>query len=171
MVEHAQSDCHRSAEKSLKKENEMPDIGCMLDDQMKQLQKKRREGLIAHLQTMKTLLRQGLPIRGHDDVDSNTRQSNEEKVSNEGLTLLLKENLYVSHDVLTEQEELIVLNARRQLLLKITTKTAAFYSIIRGESSDIPKTEQLSFSVRYCTDTYDIHEDFTGVLPRRFSDT
>ena len=27
------------------------------------------------------------------------------------------------------------------------------------------KTEQLSFSVRYCTDTYDIHEDFIGVLP------
>ena len=79
MAEHPQSDCHRSAEKSLKKENEMPDIGCMLDDQMKELQKKRREGLIAHLQTMKTLLRQGLPIRGHNDVDSNIRQFNEDK--------------------------------------------------------------------------------------------
>ena len=52
MAEHAQSDCHRSAEKSLKEENEVPDIGCMLDDQMKELQKKRREGLIAHLQTI-----------------------------------------------------------------------------------------------------------------------
>ena len=43
MAEHAQSDCHRSVEKSLKKENEIPDIGCMLDDQMKELHKKRRE--------------------------------------------------------------------------------------------------------------------------------
>ena len=33
----------------------------------------------------------------------------------------------MSHDVLTEQEELIVLNTRRQLLLEIATKKAAFY--------------------------------------------
>ena len=115
---------------------------------------------------MKTLLRQGLPIRGHNDVDSNIRQFNEGKaISNEGLRLFLKDNLYMSHDVLTEQEELIVLNARRQLLFEITTKTAVFYSIICKESSNIAKTEQLSFSVHYCTDTYDIREDFIGVFP------
>ena len=67
---------------------------------------------------MKTLLHEGLPIRGHSDVDLNIRQFDKDKaVSNEWLTLLLKENLHMSHDVLTKQEELIVLNARRQLLL------------------------------------------------------
>ena len=32
MAEHAQSDYRRSAKKSLKTENKMPDIGCMLDN-------------------------------------------------------------------------------------------------------------------------------------------
>ena len=49
MTEHAQSDSHRSAEKSLKKENEMLDIGCKLDDQMKELRKQRGDGLTGHL--------------------------------------------------------------------------------------------------------------------------
>ena len=133
---------------------------------MQELQKKKGEGLIAHLQTMKTLLRQGLPIRGHNDIDSNTRQFNKDKeINNDGLKHLLKENQYMSHDILIEEEEMIVLNARRQLLSEINTGAAAFYSIICNESSDISKTDQLSYSGRYCTDAYDIQEEFIGVLP------
>jgi hypothetical protein len=39
-----------------------------------------------------------------------------------------------------------------------------FYSIICDESSDISKTEQLSFSGRYCNENYEILEDFIGVM-------
>ena len=71
----------------------------------------------------------------------------------------------MSHEVLTEQEELIVLNAIGQLLFESSTIATAFYSIICNESSYIAKTEQLSLYVRYITDTYDIHKDCSGVLP------
>lgn len=42
-----------------------PDVACQIDDQHQKQQDLRRTGLIAHLDTMKTLLRQGLAIRGH----------------------------------------------------------------------------------------------------------
>ncbi len=103
MAGHARSENHKSAEKSSKRERRIPDIGCMLDDQTKELQKKRRQGIVAHLQTMETLLRQGLPIRGHNDLDSNIRHLNKDKaIKNDGLKLFLQVNLYMLHDILTK---------------------------------------------------------------------
>ena len=115
------------------------------------------------MDTFKTLLRQGVPIRGHTDKDSNIFQFNKDKaVENAGLNLLLKENQYMSHDILAEQEEMLVLSARKRLLNDVNA--SEFYSIICDESSDISKTEQLSFSVRHCSETYEIFEDFLGVM-------
>ena len=42
MAEHAKSDTHGSTKKSSKKEKEMPDKGCMLDDKMKEMQRKKK---------------------------------------------------------------------------------------------------------------------------------
>ena len=119
---------------------------------------------MAHLNTLKTLLRQDIAIRGHTDDDSNIIQFNRDKaIDHEGLNLLLNENQYLSHDILVEQEEALVLSARRRLIDEINA--SKFYAIICDESSDISKTEQLSFSVRHCTENYDILEDFIGVMP------
>ena len=51
-----------------------------------------------------------------------------------------------SHEILNEQERLIVLNARRALVQEINSNN--FYSIICDEASDISKLERLSFSVQ-----------------------
>ena len=89
---------------------------------------------------MKTLLRQGLPIRGHEDEESNIFQFNKDKArSNTGLQLLMSECQYFSHEILNEQERLIVLDARRRLVQEINAKN--FYSIICDEASDISKVE------------------------------
>ena len=123
----------------------------------------RRTGLIAHLNTMKTLLRQGLGIRGHQDEESNIIQFNKDKAKNNtGLHLLMSENRYFSHEILNEQERLIVLNARRTLVEEINSNN--FYSIICDEASDISKLEQLSFSVRTCNNSYETFENFIGLL-------
>ena len=57
----------------------------------------------------------------------------------------------------------LVLSARKSLINDINA--SRFYSVICDESSDISKTEQLSFSVRHCGDNYEIMEDFIGVMP------
>jgi hypothetical protein len=119
--------------------------------------------LVAHLHTLKTLLRQGVAIRGNTDLDSNIYQFNLDKARNDkALKLLLDEKHYVTvHDILSEQEQMLVLSARRNLLNKILGKR--FYSILADESSDVSKTEQLSFSVRTCDDSYKVSEDFIGI--------
>ena len=69
----------------------------------------------------------------------------------------------MSHECLREQEELIVLKARRSLVTEINA--SGHYAIICDESSDMSKTEQLSFSVSHCNESYEISEDFIGVMP------
>ena len=71
--------------------------------------------------------------------------------------------MYFSHEILNEQERLIVLNARRRLFEEINVNN--FYSITCDEASDILKVDQLSFTVRTCNDSYKTSEDFLGILP------
>ena len=159
--EHERSENHRNASKESRKNQ--PDVACQIDDQHKKQQHLRRTGLIVHLNTMKTLLRQGLAIRGHQDEESNIIQFNKDKATNNtGLHLLMSENRYFSREILNEQERLIVLNARRTLVEEINSNN--FYSIICDEASDISKLEQLSFSVRTCNNSYETFENFIGIL-------
>ncbi|XP_028407534.1 uncharacterized protein LOC114530150 [Dendronephthya gigantea] len=161
LTDHEQSENHKNATKQ--KRSSQPTLDIQIDSQIKEQQRLRRQGLVAHLNTLKTLLRQGVAIRGHTDEDSNIIQFNKDKaIDHEGLNLLLKENQYMSHDILVEQEETLVLRARRSLIDDINA--SKFYAIICDESSDISKNEQ-SFSVRHCTEDYDVLEDFIGVMP------
>ena len=112
---------------------------------------------------MKTLLRQGLAIRDHTDEESNIIQFNKYKEKhNTGLHLFTSEYLYFSHEILNEQERLIVLDARRAVVQEINSNN--FYSIICDEASDISKLEQLSFSVRTCNNSYEMFESFIRML-------
>ena len=112
---------------------------------------------------LKTLLCQGAPIRGNTDLESNIYQFHLDKArGGKGLKLLLDEKHYVTvHDVLMEQEQVLVLNAQRHLMNSILSK--AFYSILSDESSNVSKKEQLSFSVRICNENYEVSEDFVGI--------
>ena len=99
-----------------------------MDSQGKEQQRLRRQGLVAHLNTLKTLLRQGIAIRGQTDDDSNIIQFNIDKaIDHEGLNLPLKDNQYLSYDILVEQEEALVLSARRRLRDEINA--SKFYAI------------------------------------------
>lgn len=162
LEDHSNSDSHKLALKDASKMQAT--IECQFDDYAKEKQRLRRQGLISHLNTLKTLLRQGIAIRGHTDENSNIYQFNKDKANdNEGLNLLLKENLYLSHEILSEQEEILVLAARKRLINDVLAN--GFYAIICDESSDISKTEQMSFSIRYCNDAYEVFEEFVGILP------
>ena len=162
LEDHSNSDSHKLALKDASKLQMT--IECQLDDHAKEKQRLRQHGLISHLNTLKTLLRQGIAIRGHSNENSNIYQFNKDKaIDNEGLNLLLKENLYLSHEILSEQEEIMVLAARKDLISDVLAN--GFYAIICDESSDISKTEQMSFSIRYCNDAYEVFEEFVGILP------
>ena len=159
--EHQESSNHKTAH--AKSVRVQPSITTMCSSYCLELQQLRRQGLISHLQTLKTLLRQGIAIRGRADSESNIYQFNTDKAINDkALKLILDENRYVNaHDILEEQKQLLVLSARRHLLENILKRN--LFSIIADESSDVSKKEQLSFSVRTCNDNYEVSEDFVGI--------
>ena len=102
--EHELSETHRSAKRLAANYTDQGTVAEQLDEQLKATQKLRREGLIAHLSTIKTLLRQGLALRGHTE-DGNVIVFNRDKAAAgvEGLQLLLKENRFLSHESIKEQ--------------------------------------------------------------------
>lgn len=103
-----------------------------------------------------------MPVHGHTDKDSNIYNFNKDKaISHPGLNLLMRENKYMSYDCLNEQQELLVLNARRALIKEINE--SEFVSIICDEASDASKIEQMSFSVRHSDDICETKEDFIGI--------
>ena len=163
--EHEQSENHKGAEaQARQKQRDIAQELHIIDDNLMML---RREGLIAHLETIKTLVRQGLALRGHLDTvdsDANIAQFNKDKAKYvPGLQKLIQEKKYLSKDIICEQEEMLVLHCRRELLNDINE--CHFFSIICDEATDISKTEQMSFSVRHCNRNYEIEEDFIGIYP------
>ena len=113
LTDHNQSENHKNATKQ--KRSCQPTVDCQINSQVKEQQRLRQQGPLAHLNTLKTLLRhRGVAIRGHTDEDANIIQFNKDKaIDHEGLNLPLKENQYMSHDILVEQKETLVLSARR----------------------------------------------------------
>ena len=75
--------------------------------------------------------------------------------------LMTSSHTYMCHDSLEEQKKYIVLAARRKLISHV--KSRPFYFLIADEATDVAKTSQMSFSLRYCDDDYDIHEEFVGI--------
>ena len=164
LKDHNESDIHKYAERrKIVHEGEEPTISKRIDSMNEELKRKRREGLIAHLCTLKTVLRQGIAIRRVDDEESNLIQFNIDKANHvPGLKLLLKEKRFLSHDIVQEQESMLILKARRQLISKVSASN--YFLIIADESADISKKEQLSVSFRTVSDRYEIMEDFIGVM-------
>jgi len=72
LSEHERSDDHRNA--LIKARKLQRNIASDLDKQVADLQSQRRHGLVSHLNTLKTLLRQGIAVRGHTDEESNIVQ-------------------------------------------------------------------------------------------------
>ena len=150
--------------KKLMLEDKDESIVSFIYDKNKKLQQLRRAGMEASFSTLKTLLRQGLAIRRRDSFESNFYQFNKDKAEHvPGLKLLMEEKKYMSNDIVAEMAKMLVLTAQRQILHSINGKQ--FFAIIADESADISKTEQISISFRTASETYDVKEEFIGIMP------
>ena len=58
---------------------------------------------------------------------------------------------------------MLVLTRRQQILRLINGKQ--FFALIIDKSADISKTEQIFLSFRTASKTYDIKEEFIGIMP------
>ena len=116
---------HREAEMKWK-QLQQPSINTRLNSHLQSLQASRRYALLKQLKAIKYLLRQGIAIRGHTELDGNLHQ----------LLLMLgndcvdvkkwmHEGKYMSHEIITEQICIMGNN-----LLRLILKNQIKFSIL-----------------------------------------
>ncbi|MCP3850991.1 MAG: DUF4371 domain-containing protein [Gammaproteobacteria bacterium] len=69
----------------------------------------------------------------------------------------------MSYDIVSKKVEKIILYFRRGM--NATINERAYFCIICDKATDVSKIEQMSFTVRHCSDDFEINEDFIGVFP------
>ena len=100
---HEASDAHREAVMKWKI-IQQPSIDVQFNSQMSTLRASRRQGLLKQLRALQYLLRQGIAIRGHTEVEGNLYQLLKVWANdNSDITHWLSERKYMSHDIDTEQ--------------------------------------------------------------------
>eukprot|EP00795_Rhopilema_esculentum_P011329 gene11329-21520_t len=127
---------------------------CKLDKQNSEQLDRRFNGLISHLFT---LLRQETAIRGKDDTNSNIIQFNLDKSrTDENLIFFLKSRSYFSRAILSEQEQMLVLEAKMKILEEI--RRTGYFALSADEATDVSKKGQLSITLRECTKDFVVKE-------------
>ena len=153
-----------------------PSLPERFSEQTQKEQASRRKSLLTQLSCLRYLLRQGLSIRGHNtDQQGNLRQLLVMMAGdcNPCMTDWIKENKYMSPEIVNEQITMMGLSVLRTLLSNIKMVTPSWYSIIADEATDVANREQLNLSLRWVNVKYEISEDPVGLvcLPNTTADT
>ena len=103
---HEASNCHKESVLKLSTRKAQT-VDTILSTQQQRLQATRREGLVQLTTSLMYLLRQGLAIRGHTEVEGNLYQllklrSDDSNIVKEWLA----EGKYMSHDIINELMEI-----------------------------------------------------------------
>lgn len=119
--------------------------------------------LLKHLSALRYLVRQGLAIRGHEENESNLIQLLHMWSAHDvDMKAWLKEGNYLSRDIINEQIKMMADQVLRNLLLEI--RGARIFSILADEATDIACKEQMSVTICWLSDEYNIFEDPIGLV-------
>ena len=134
-----------------------PSIDSQLNSQCKASQKLHQKMLQVLISSIKYLVRQGLALRGHEDLAGTLMQLlllwSEECP---GLKQWIKEKKYLSGEIINEIIGIMSNQLYRKLLNKV--REVALFSLIADEATDISNKEQLCVSVRWVDTAFTIHE-------------
>ena len=170
---HESSLVHEEAKLKWSSLNQPSIIEC-LSSEMKLVQKSRREAFFLQISALKYILRQGLALRGHEEVEGNLNQllivwAKTSPVLSEWL----QNKKYMSPQIINELISIIGQSLLRMILKNIQNSSPSWYSIIADEARDVANHEQLNLSVRWVDDNYNVSEDPLGLfcLPNTKADT
>ena len=142
---------------------QQPFVASQLSRQQERDHRHRQEMLIKVMESVKFLVRQGLPIRGHTDDESNLLQLLKCRTTDvEGLEAWISSGKYLSNEVTNEIVELMAHHLLRNLLGAI--RIAKYFSIIADETQDVSGLEQFAISLRWVGSSYVISEDLIGLV-------
>ena len=168
---HSLSDTHKEAVLKIEL-SKQESVHSLMNKQAMVEQKLRQQMLLKQLSSLKYLLRQGLAVRGHDDLEGNLLQLLKLRSDDcTDLTTWIRERKYFSPVILIEQISLMGLTVLRCLLNDI--KEVQWFSIIADEATDLSHKEQLTLCVRWVDKELSIHEDPLELIhvPKTDADT
>lgn len=125
--------------------------------------KESRAALLKIISSIFYLTRQGSPIRGHTDDNSNIfqllklRSSDSSELNN---WLLRTKFKWTSHEIQNEIISLLSKYVKTNLLNQI--KSSKYFAIIMDETTDNSCTEQVSICFRIVNDSLEVSELFLG---------
>ena len=156
--EHELSQAHRDAISAHVSATSIP-VSRMLQSQFNGIQVSRRNSLMKQLKALRYLLRQGLSIRNDHAGGSN-------------LTIMLQQvldevawvetNEYQSPEIINEMIKLMALKVLRSLVNALLSQR--WFSLLADETRDISNREQLVVTLRWVSESYEIYEDFFGLV-------
>jgi len=119
----------------------------------------RREMFLKQLSTLRMLVRQGLAIRGKEEVNGNLVQILRLRAEDEkDISDWIANKKYISHDIVNESLEIMGNTLLRNLLCDI--RKSGIHAIMADETRDVSNKEQLSVCIRWVDEKFQVNEDF-----------
>ena len=163
--EHQNSYCHKLA---VEYSTTIPSCGNvveMLNETARATMEENRRCLVAIIECLQFLARQGLAFQGSTEGESNFLQLLQLRAKDRPELLVWLNRTadkYTSHEI---QNELIAILASRVIQdLVSDIQKAIFFAIICDEYTDISNKEQLTICIRWVDDSLVAHEDFIGFI-------
>jgi hypothetical protein len=109
------------------------------------------------------LLRQGLAIRGHEEIEGNLMQLLLLRAQDKSeLKRFISDQKYMSPEIVNECIRLMGQSLLRTLLKEI--QEARYFAILADETRDINNKEQLVLCIRWVDSSFITHEDMIGLV-------
>ena len=154
--QHALSSLHKESLLKIELMKVVP-MDAQINSKLKIDQENCRDVLLVVIESLKYLLRQGLAIRGHEEIEGNLMQLllHQSKYCSK-LKQYIDDNHYLSDRIINEIISEIGKSVVRTYLTEI--RQAMVYSIIADETTDISRKEQLCVSIRWVDQNFKIEE-------------
>ena len=134
-------------------------VSVQLQKEFNDIRSKRRSSFLKQLTCLQYLLRQGLALRNDHAGGSNLSVMMEQVLKEE---LWVKDKKYQSPEIINEIVEIMGHKVLRSLLSDILCQQ--WFSLMADETRDSSNREQLVICFRWVTETYEVSEDFIGLI-------
>ena len=108
-----------------------------------------------------------MPLRGHNEASESFEGNLYQLLLLQaqecpGMDVWLRRREYISPEIINE----LIAEMGRSVLRKLLDciRTSLWFSILADEATDISHHEQMSLSIRWIDDTFEIHEDVLGLI-------
>jgi len=119
--------------------------------------------LLKQLTSLRLLLREGLAVRGYDNIEGNLEQLLRLRAEDcPNLAGWIRDHKYLSVDVVNEQIAIMSNSVLRAIINDI--KDARWFAITADETRDVSGAEQFTVCVRWVSDRFIVNEDLLGLV-------